>query len=156
MAGSTMPNLTAMLGLLALAGYRNRDRISVMLSKAQESLADGGSADSDSSKQLNDRFTGNASGRTVSGALGDLIDRFKQAGQRQTADSWISAGPNRAVGVNALEEVIGHETLAHLAAKTGLSNQEILTRLSNDLPNVVNDFTPLGRIPTEQEARGYR
>ncbi|MGB7304276.1 MAG: YidB family protein [Burkholderiaceae bacterium] len=155
---STMPNMTALLGLLAIAGYKNRDKISAMLAKAQESLTSASAPEqAESASQLNEMFGGAAaSSGTVVGGLSDVLDRFKQAGERQTADSWLGAGPNKPVLPESLEQIIGSETLDDLAAKIGLNKQEILSRLSVDLPNVVNDFTPMGRLPTEQEARGFR
>lgn len=153
-----MPNLTALLGLLALAGYKNRDKISEMLSKAQDSLS-GSSAqspDPDAAGELNDLFGAEKAGGTVSGGLGDLLDRFRQSGQQQTADSWVGSGPNESLQPQSLERAIGADTLNDLSARIGLSPQEILARLSNDLPNAVNDMTPQGRLPNELELRDFR
>lgn len=153
-----MPNLTALLGLLALAGYKNRDKISEMLSKAQDSLGQSSQqpADQAAAGELSEMFGADKAGGTVAGGLGELFDRFKQAGQQKTADSWISNGPNEPVQSQSLEQAIGADTLNDLSASTGLSPQEILARLSNDLPNAVNDMTPNGRLPNELELRDFR
>ena len=153
-----MPNLTALLGLLALAGYKNRDKISEMLSKAQDSLSQSPQQPTDpaAAGELSDMFGADKAGGTVAGGLGELFDRFKQAGQQKTADSWISNGPNEPVQSQSLEQAIGADTLNDLSASTGLSPQEILARLSNDLPNAVNDMTPNGRLPNELELRDFR
>ena len=37
--------------------------------------------------------------------------------------------------------------LAALEQQTGLSQEELLARLSRELPNVVDKYTPDGRIP---------
>ena len=57
------------------------------------------------------------------------------------------------LGVDALEAALGNETLAELAHKTGLPRAELLLRLNVALPDVVNRFTPNGRLPTEGEGK---
>ena len=52
-----------------------------------------------------------------------------------------------------LEAAIGDETLTELQAKTGLSRAELVQRLSQSLPDVVNRLTPNGRVPTDAEAQ---
>jgi uncharacterized protein YidB (DUF937 family) len=150
------PSLLALLGLIAVAGYQNRDRISEMLSDAgQKSAAEGtdpASAGGGFVAEIGQFFQG----RSVSTALGDLIERFKAAGQGDAAESWVSDKANMPLGVDRLEAALGQETLAELAQKTGLSQAEVLLRLNVALPDVVNSFTPNGRLPTEGEwqARG--
>ncbi len=147
------PSLLALLGLVAVAGYQNRDRISEMLSDArQKSIASGtplAPAGGGFVAEIGQFFQG----RSVSTALGDLVDRFKAAGQGDAADSWVSDKANTPLGVDALEAALGQETLAELAQKTGLSQAEVLLRLNVALPDVVNRFTPHGRLPTEGEAQ---
>jgi len=38
-----------------------------------------------------------------------------------------------------------------LSQQTGLSREEILSRLSKNLPDAVDKYTPQGRIPTAAE-----
>jgi uncharacterized protein YidB (DUF937 family) len=44
--------------------------------------------------------------------------------------------------------VIGSDVLAELEAQTGLSQEELLARLSRELPSAVDKYTPDGRLPT--------
>ena len=39
-----------------------------------------------------------------------------------------------------------------LEQRTGLTRAELLNRLARELPDAVNEFTPEGRLPTEEEA----
>jgi len=39
-----------------------------------------------------------------------------------------------------------------LSQQTGLSREELLSRLTRELPAAVDKFTPDGRLPTEDEA----
>ena len=90
-----MPSMVALLGLLAVAGYQNRDKIAEMLGgRKQES----GGAPGQQNQQgglggvlgnLGGLLGGASAGSVLSGGLGDLIERFKQNGQGQAADSWV-------------------------------------------------------------------
>jgi uncharacterized protein YidB (DUF937 family) len=73
------------------------------------------------------------------------------AGQGEAADSWVGRGPNKQIGRSDLEQAIGPEVLDALSRQTGLSREEIVSRLSKDLPEAVDKYTPEGRIPTQLE-----
>jgi uncharacterized protein YidB (DUF937 family) len=79
------------------------------------------------------------------------MDRFKQSGQGQTAESWVSTGPNEPCTTAQLERAIGPEVLDTLSTHTGLSRDELLTRLCRELPDAVDKYTPQGRLPTEAD-----
>jgi uncharacterized protein YidB (DUF937 family) len=38
-----------------------------------------------------------------------------------------------------------------LARHTGMSDQEVLSALSRQLPDAINHITPAGRLPTDHE-----
>lgn len=90
---------------------------------------------------------GDGVGSLLNGGLGELLEHFKQNGQGETAQSWINQGPNREVSPPELKQAIGPDVLQELEQQTGLSQQEILERLSRELPNAVDKYTPEGRIP---------
>jgi uncharacterized protein YidB (DUF937 family) len=87
----------------------------------------------------------------LSSGLRDLVDSFKQAGHGDAADSWVGHGPNKQIAPPDLEKAIGPDVLASLSQQTGLSREEILSRLSRNLPDAVDKYTPQGRIPTAAE-----
>ena len=147
------PSLIALLGLVAVAGYQNRDRIGEMLSDARQKSTAFGTPQAPAGSGFIAEIGQFFQGRSVSTALGDLVDRFKATGQGNAADSWVSDKANMPLGVDALEAALGQETLAELAQKTGLSQAEVLLRLNVALPDVVNRFTPNGRLPTEGEVQ---
>jgi uncharacterized protein YidB (DUF937 family) len=51
--------------------------------------------------------------------------------------------------VPQLERAIGPDVLAALSEQTGLSQEELLARLSRELPDAVDKYTPQGRLPTD-------
>jgi uncharacterized protein YidB (DUF937 family) len=144
------PSLTALLGLLAIAGYQNRDKIAELLrgtDKKPGAATQGGIGGL--LDQLRSSLGGATPGGILSGGLGELVDRFKQSGQGDTAESWVGTGPNKPVTPTQLEQAIGPEILDSLSKQTGLSRNELLARLSRELPDAVDKYTPQGRLPTE-------
>lgn len=156
MSNST-PSLLALLGLVAFAGYQNRAKISEMLDDARRSQPAYASGSPPASggllAQLGQLFQSGSAGSTLSGGLNDLVNRFKTSGYGQAADSWVAPGANTAMSTNDLEKAIGEDTLAELEQKTGLGRAELVRRLGAALPDVVNRFTPDGRIPSGSEAQ---
>ena len=93
-------------------------------------------------------LSGTSVGALLSDGLRELVNAFKQQGQGDVADSWVSRGPNKPISPSQLEQAIGSDVLEDLSRQTGLSREEILSRLSNNLPEAVDKYTPEGRIPT--------
>jgi uncharacterized protein YidB (DUF937 family) len=152
------PSMTALLGLLAIAGYQNRDKLSEMIGGlgGGASGAPGGAGGLGSAGGagglgglggLLSGLGGAGAGGLLSGGLGELVDRFKQNGHGETAESWVGTGPNKEVAPHQLEQAIGPDVLDNLTKQTGLSREELLSRLSRELPQAVDKYTPEGRIP---------
>jgi uncharacterized protein YidB (DUF937 family) len=147
------PSMTALLALLAMAGYQNRDKIAEWLNAAQRNAgtpaqAPQGSAGSALPGNLGGMLGGTSIGDLLSGGLRDLVNTFKQAGHGDVADSWVGRGANKQVAPSQLEQAIGSDVLETLSQQTGLSREEILSRLSKNLPDAVDKYTPDGRVPT--------
>jgi len=154
-----MPSMIALLGLLAVAGYQNRDKIAEVLGGLKQAPGGGpgqnNQQDGDQGGVLGNLggLLGGASvGSVLSGGLGHLIERFKQNGHAQAADSWVKPGPNQQLRPDQLEQALGPDVLNTLSQQTGLSREELLSRLTRELPAAVDKFTPEGRLPTEDEA----
>lgn len=165
MANGT-PSLVALLGLLAVAGYQNRDKLGSALGGL------GGNTNSSDNDRLPDNrndggiggmlggMLGGAGaagglGSVLTGGLGELMDRFNGAGNGHKAKSWIEPGDNQTIDSSELEKTLGADTIAALQEQTGLSRQDLLERLAQTLPEAVNRFTPEGRLPTESEASSF-
>ena len=164
-----LPSMTALLGLLAVAGYQNRDKIAEWLSGVGQQISpttgqrpgampQTGAPQNPQSgglagvlENLRGSLAGATPGGILSGGLGELVDRFRQNGQGEAAASWVSTGPNQPINPSRLERAIGPDVLDTLSRQTGLSQQELLARLSRELPDAVDRYTPQGRIPSETE-----
>ena len=146
-----MPSMIALLGLLAVAGYQNRDKIAEVLS-GRKQQGSGQDPQGGVLSNLGGLLGGASAGSVLSGGLRDLIERFKENGQGQAADSWVGTGPNQSLSPGQLEQAIGPDMLNTLSKHTGLSREELLSRLTRELPAAVDKFTPEGRLPSEDEA----
>jgi uncharacterized protein YidB (DUF937 family) len=146
------PSMTALLGLLAVAGYQNRDKLAEMIGDrtgAQRGPGQaGGLGQPGGLGQLLAGFTGGGGlSGLLNGGLNELSDRFRQNGRADVVDSWVSTGPNREVEPRDLEQAIGADVLDDLERQTGMRRDEILARLSRELPSAVDSYTPDGRLP---------
>jgi uncharacterized protein YidB (DUF937 family) len=90
------------------------------------------------------------------GGLGGLLNQFQQSGLGDIMKSWIGPGQNQPISPNQLGSVLGPQIIKVLAQKTGMSEQEIASHLSQILPNVVDKLTPNGRLPTQAELMNLR
>jgi uncharacterized protein YidB (DUF937 family) len=99
-------------------------------------------------------LAGGAAGSVISGGLGDLLKQFQQNGQGETANSWVSPGPNKQISPPDLASALGADQINSLMSQSGLSRDELLAGLSQHLPDVINHLTPDGRLPTENELSG--
>jgi len=145
--------MTALLGLLALAGYQNREKISELLKGATASASQPAAGSSHPPAvggflgNLSGMLGGAGAGGLLNGGLQELFERFSQNGHGETAQSWINPGPNKPISPTDLEQAIGTDVLATLEERTGLSRQDLLSRLSRELPEAVDKYTPDGRLP---------
>ncbi len=90
-------------------------------------------------------------GALLTGGLMDLVAQFRGAGKADAVDSWVSRGPNQTVSANDLSNVLTEEQINFLMERTGMSREELLAGLSDRLPQVVDQLTPDGRVPTADE-----
>jgi uncharacterized protein YidB (DUF937 family) len=96
-------------------------------------------------------LAGGAAGGVLSGGLNDLLRQFQQAGQGETANTWVGHGPNKAISSDDLAQALGADQINTLMAHTGLSREDLLAGLSQQLPEAINQLTPDGRLPTALE-----
>jgi uncharacterized protein YidB (DUF937 family) len=175
-----LPSMTALLGLLAVAGFQNRDKLGELFGQVTRSgsgnnngagnplggLLGGGSSAGGLGGLLGSLGGGNAGGLggllggasvggALSGGLGGLLDRFQENGHGKTATSWISTGTNEPIEESQLEQALGADVVEDLTQRTGLSKQELLARLSRELPKAVDELTPNGKLPSEDEFSKY-
>ena len=81
------------------------------------------------------------------GGLQGVVSEFERNGFGPTVQSWVGTGPNQAIAPDGINRVLGSDLLQQLAAKTGLSVQDLTQRLAQVLPDAVDKLTPDGVLP---------
>jgi len=87
----------------------------------------------------------------VLGGLGGLLNQFQKNGLGDVMKSWVGPGQNQPISPNQLSSALGPQIIKVLAQKTGMSEQDLASELSQILPGVVDKLTPNGRLPTSNE-----
>jgi len=82
-----------------------------------------------------------------SGGVSGLATQFEQKGLGGVMSSWIGTGPNPPISGEQVLQVLGHDKIVAMAAKAGLSEQEVTDGISKLLPVVVDHLTPNGTVP---------
>ena len=139
-----MPSLAALLGLIAVAGYQNRDKIGEFIKGLDDPTSPAGGMVERVKRGMGD----SPMAINIKEGLGDLVERFKQGGQGAAVDTWVERGPNTGIDDTKLEKALGPDLIDDLVQQTGLSRQVLLSRLALVLPEAVDKLTPEGRLPT--------
>ena len=148
MANSNMPSLAALLGLVAVAGYQNRDKISDFV----KNISGGGGMAAALPGGLGGALSTGAAasaagGGGLGGALGGLLNHFQQNGAGDVASSWVGTGTNQPITGDQLSKVLGPDLVGKISASTGLTPDQIVAQLSQVLPQVIDHMTPQGKLP---------
>ena len=139
------PSLAALLGLVAIAGYQNRDKIGDFvkgIAGSDPGAAAGGMIDS-----VKKAITSDTPAADIKGGLGELVDHFTKGGEGGKVESWVGKGPNAAINDAEMEKSLGPDLIDSLVKQTGLTREELVARLTKTLPEAVDKMTPDGRLP---------
>ena len=88
------------------------------------------------------------------GGLGALVEQFTRNGHGDAIRSWIRPGPNTPLPPHQLAEALGPETVQALKQETGLEEDELLSELSETLPEAVDQLSPDGVEPDPKLLEG--
>lgn len=83
------------------------------------------------------------------GGFGGFIERFKDAGLGDLAESWVTTGDNTPISNEQLESALGEDTINEVAEQTGVEKATATSALGFMTPHVVDALTPDGEIPDE-------
>jgi uncharacterized protein YidB (DUF937 family) len=133
------PMAKAMLALLAMYAMKHMQRADAPTSRPAPQPAP--------------RPGGAAAGTVLNGGLGGLLKQFQENGQGDVAHSWIGTGPNKTISEGDLASALGGDTLDTLSQQTGMGRDDLVEGLRQYLPRFVDQLTPNGRLPNEDEAQ---
>jgi uncharacterized protein YidB (DUF937 family) len=86
-------------------------------------------------------------GNQQSGGLSGLVQQFAGKGLGDIVNSWVGTGKNLPITAEQIKQGLGSDAITQLAAKAGLSPDQVTSHLSELLPNVVDKLTPNGQVP---------
>jgi uncharacterized protein YidB (DUF937 family) len=137
----------AMLGILA---YQNRDKLGELLRGKDSAGLDRDNPQPHNGGGFLEQITDTLGS---GGGLGDVLDRFRETGSAEQADSWVRQGPNQPIDRQQVEAAIDPETINELSVQTGLSKEELLEQIAHDLPDAVDKMTPNGQLPSASDIK---
>jgi len=167
-SGGMSPLMMALVGLLAYKAFKGSsgpapsmptsgggglgDILGGLLGGRPSGMPSGMPSPGAGSGGLGDVLAGGLGGSVLSGGLGNLIKQMQQNGYGRQAQSWVGHGENEAIPPDDLAKALGADDIDKLTQQTGMNRDELLSGLSQHLPNFVDQLTPEGRLPTEEEA----
>ena len=154
--GGTSPLMMALMALLSSGALSGSGGLGGLLG----GLTGGGANANDRDDDVGERQRGGRSrrreaetsgGGVLGGGLGGLLESLTRSGHGDVADSWVGTGPNRPIEPHQLDRALGRETIDRLQRETGMDRDDLLSQLSQVLPDVVDKLTPHGRRPDLDE-----
>ncbi len=81
------------------------------------------------------------------GGVQGIVAQLEQQGLGGTVRSWVGTGANQPISPDQIHQAFGPDTVKELAAKVGLTPQELAAKLSAILPQALDKLTPGGAVP---------
>ena len=82
----------------------------------------------------------------IGGVIG-LVEKFRQSGMGDAANSWVGTGQNMPISADQVTSALGHDTIGNLAQQLGMGHGEVAGQLSQMLPQLIDKLTPHGQLP---------
>jgi uncharacterized protein YidB (DUF937 family) len=87
----------------------------------------------------------------MNGGLQKILSRLQAQGQGAKAQSWVKPGANEPVDAATVREAVDDEDLDRIATQLGISRDEAAAAVAEVLPDVVDQATPDGELPDDDE-----
>jgi uncharacterized protein YidB (DUF937 family) len=78
------------------------------------------------------------------GGVQGIVAQLEQQGLGSTVRSWVGNGPNQPITPDQVHQAFGSDMVKQLAAKVGLSPEDMAAKLSQILPQAIDKLTPGG------------
>src|ERR1700722_17393295 len=80
------------------------------------------------------------------GGIQGIVSQLEQQGLGGPVRSWVGTGSNQPITPDQIHQAFGSDTVKQLAAKMGLTPQELAAKLSAVLPQAIDKLTPGGTV----------
>ncbi len=81
------------------------------------------------------------------GGVQGIVNQLESQGLGNTVRSWVGTGPNQPVTGDQVHAALGGDAMTELAAKLGITPQELSAKLAQVLPGAIDKLTPQGVVP---------
>lgn len=81
------------------------------------------------------------------GGIQGIVAQLEQQGLGGTVRSWVGSGPNQPITPDQIHQAFGSDVVKQMAAKLGLSPEDLAAKLSQVLPQAIDKLTPGGAAP---------
>jgi uncharacterized protein YidB (DUF937 family) len=78
------------------------------------------------------------------GGVQGIVSQLEQQGLGGTVRSWVGTGANQPISADQIHQAFGSDTVKQLAAKVGMSPEDLAAKLSQILPQAIDKLTPGG------------
>jgi uncharacterized protein YidB (DUF937 family) len=85
------------------------------------------------------------------GGLTGVLDKFRENGMGQHADSWVGTGANMPISAEQVQQVFGESSISQVASQLGQSHGQASSALAQLLPQLIDHLTPQGQVPPDHE-----
>lgn len=86
------------------------------------------------------------------GGLSGTLDKVRNMGFGQQANSWMSTDQNQPIDPNHVNQLFDSQEIEQVAAQTGVDSTEVRQGLAELLPQVMDNLTPNGDVDTDSQA----
>jgi uncharacterized protein YidB (DUF937 family) len=80
------------------------------------------------------------------GGVQGIVTQLEQQGLGGTVRSWVGTGANQPITADQIHQAFGSETVKQLAARIGMSPEDLAAKLSAVLPQAIDKLTPGGVV----------
>jgi uncharacterized protein YidB (DUF937 family) len=87
----------------------------------------------------------------MNGGLQKILGRLQQSGQGSKGQSWVASGPNEPADADDIRAAMEPGELSEIARQLGVSEDEAAEAVAQVLPDVVDQATPAGELPDDDE-----
>jgi uncharacterized protein YidB (DUF937 family) len=80
------------------------------------------------------------------GGIQGIVAQLEQQGLGGTVRSWVGTGANQPMTADQVHQAFGSDTVKQLAAKVGMTPEDLAAKLSQILPQAIDKLTPGGVV----------
>ena len=80
------------------------------------------------------------------GGVQGIVAQLEQQGLGGTVRSWVGTGANQPITPDQVHQALGSDALKQLAARLGMSPEDLAAKLSQVLPQAIDKLTPEGVV----------